>query len=82
MSFHVYIIYSERADKFYIGQTDDIRLRLIRHNAGYVRSTSGGVPWIIKLVIKKDTRSEAMMLEKKLKNLNREKLKGFIKKYS
>jgi putative endonuclease len=74
MSFFVYIIYSEKFDKFYIGQTEDITDRLIRHNNGYEQATRPYKPWILKCIIEKSTRSEAMILERKLKNLNRQKL--------
>ena len=82
MSFYVYIIYSESHDKYYIGQTNDIVDRIERHNNGSEKFTSLYLPWILKCSIKKISRSEAMILEKKLKNLNREKLLKFIAKYS
>jgi putative endonuclease len=81
MPFYVYILYSEPFDKFYIGQTNDFSDRLKRHNNGNEKFTSLYLPWIAKCVIEKTTRSEAMILEKKLKNLNRSKLVQFIEKY-
>jgi hypothetical protein len=39
--------------------------------------TAPHVPWVIQ----KATRGEAMILEKKIKNMNREKLSAFIAKY-
>ena len=82
MAFYIYIIYSERYDKFYIGQTQDFTTRLKRHNSGIEKFTSPFLPWITRCVIEKTTRGEAMVLERKLKNLNREKLLKFIDKYS
>lgn len=82
MAFFVYIIYSEAHDKFYIGQTQDFTTRLHRHNSGIEKFTSPYLPWIPKCIIEKATRSEAMVLEKKLKNLNRQKLTKFIDKYA
>ena len=81
MSFFVYIIYSETFDRFYIGQTESIDERLNRHNQGYEKATSPFTPWALRCCIEKESRSEAMILEKKLKNLNREKLLVFISKY-
>ena len=69
MPFYVYILYSEIHDRFYIGQTDDIEQRVVRHNRGYEKATSSYVPWIVKCVIEKSSRSEAVLLERKLKNL-------------
>ena len=77
----VYINYSEKFDKYYIGQTQDFPSRIILHNQGLVKSTSPYVPWTNVLLIEKSSRSEAMILEKKLKNLNRVRLIAFIEKY-
>jgi putative endonuclease len=81
MVFFVYIIYSEAHDKFYIGQTNDIEDRIRRHNNGSEKFTSPYLPWLLKCVIEKSTRGDAMILESKLKNLNRQKLLKFISKY-
>ncbi|MFW2478369.1 MAG: GIY-YIG nuclease family protein, partial [Sediminibacterium sp.] len=53
-----------------------------RHNSGYESATSPYIPWVLVCLIEKPTRSEAMLLEKKLKNLNRQRLLAFIEKYS
>ncbi len=70
MPFYVYIIYSPDFDKFYIGQTNDFNERLKRHNRGFEKSTAPYKPWILKFYVEKHNRSEAMVLEQKLKNLN------------
>ncbi len=82
MNFYtVYINYSESFDKFYIGQTQNFESRIFLHNSGNVASTSPYVPWVNVLRIEKATRSEALILERKLKNLNRVRLLAFIEKY-
>lgn len=43
----VYIIKSEKLDKFYIGYTNDIADRICHHNSGANRSTCNGRPWKI-----------------------------------
>ncbi|WP_299765937.1 GIY-YIG nuclease family protein [uncultured Dokdonia sp.] len=63
----VYILYSEKRSKYYVGQTADIDKRLKRHNLGLVPSTKGGAPWKLVLQIEVLSRSEAMVLEKKIK---------------
>lgn len=80
--FYVYIIYSLDFDKFYIGQTQNFQERILRHNSGYEKATSPYIPWVKKCVLEKSSRYEAMVLEKKLKNLNRERLLLFIGKYA
>jgi len=46
-----------------------------------VEYTSKGIPWELILFVRKESRSEAMKLERKLKNLNRARLEAFIIKY-
>ena len=77
---YVYINYSEKFDKFYIGQTSNFESRLRLHNSGSVASTKPYIPWVNKLIIVKANRADAMILEKKLKNLNRQRLLAFIEK--
>ena len=79
--YYVYILYSENHNRFYIGQTNDISNRLFRHNSGFEKSTAPYKPWTLVGSIEKHSRSEAMILEKKLKNLNSEDLKKFITKH-
>ncbi|MBK7311110.1 MAG: GIY-YIG nuclease family protein [Sphingobacteriaceae bacterium] len=79
--FYTYILYSVIHNRFYIGQSRDIDQRINFHNKGNVRSTKPFIPWEIVGYIEKPTRSEAVVLERKLKNLNSEDLKKFILKY-
>ena len=79
--FYVYILYSKKFDRHYIDQTQNVMERLIRHNNGYEKATSPYMPWELICKIEKPNRGEAMILEKKLKNLNRERLLAFIDKY-
>jgi putative endonuclease len=82
MSYYVYILFAEKFDKFYIGQTNDISNRLKRHNNGTEKATRPFIPWDMVWFTSKDTRSEAMILEKKLKNLSKIRIRSFIEKYS
>ena len=79
--FRVYILYSEGHDKYYIGQTSNLEERLQAHNSGKSTYTSRYLPWVLLGSIEKPNRSEAMKLEKKLKNLGKERLRKFIEKY-
>jgi putative endonuclease len=63
----VYILFSKTRSGYYIGQTSNIEKRLKRHNKGIVPSTKGGIPWKLILQIEVSNRSEAMLLEKKIK---------------
>lgn len=79
--YYVYVLYYSKYNRFYIGQTADISERLHQHNNQYDHATSPYVPWKLVLKLEKPNRSEAIILEKKLKNLNRERLLAFIEKY-
>ncbi|MBK7310651.1 MAG: GIY-YIG nuclease family protein [Bacteroidia bacterium] len=79
--FFVYILFSKKFDKYYVGQTNDFTNRLKRHNDGYDGFTKPYRPWIKALVLEKPTRAEAMDLERKLKNLSKQRLIAFINKY-
>jgi len=81
MDYHVYILYSRSQDRFYKGHTNNIADRIRRHNNGEEIATEWGRPWVLLWSNNKNNRSEAMKLEKKLKNLNRERTLLFSKKY-
>ncbi len=66
--FFVYVLYSVKFDKIYIGHTSDIEKRLLQHNSGKHRYTKRYIPWIIIYFEKFDTRAEAMKREKELKS--------------
>ena len=78
MPFFVYLLYSESLDRYYIGQTSDLTKRLAAHNAGYVRSTKSGRPWMLVGYERYESRSEARWRERQLK-LHSDRKLSFIK---
>ncbi len=79
--FCTYILYSKKLNSFYKGETGNIVDRLQRHNKGYEKATQSGVPWILVWKCEKITKSEAKILELKLKNLSVKRTIDFILKY-
>ena len=73
MNYYVYILHAHSADRLYSGQTQDLARRLERHNKGYERSTRHGTPWSLACAIKVTSRSEAIKLERRLKNMKSRK---------
>jgi putative endonuclease len=65
--FIVDMLYSRSLGKHYVGQTSDLNSRLQRHNAGLVKSTKSGVPWEVKCSFEVASRSEAVLLEQRIK---------------
>lgn len=65
--FYVYVVRSERLQRYYVGSTQDVENRLREHNAGKSKSTATGLPWELVHVEEFLTRSEAMLREKRIK---------------
>ena len=66
--FHLYILLSEKTNKFYIGSTGNLDDRFIRHNNGRSKSTKTGIPWKLLYTEEFETRSEAIKREMELKS--------------
>lgn len=82
MEHYVYILQSTVTKEFYRGMTNDLERRLKEHNNREEKYTRNGVPWNLVWWTIKSTRSEAMVLERKLKNLgSQERILKFIRKY-
>jgi putative endonuclease len=79
--YEVYILYSESTGKYYKGQTDDLEDRLRRHNHGYEKATKSGIPWKVVWHFKVEDRIQALVLEKKIKQLTISRMKRFMEKY-
>ena len=78
--FYVYILYSQSAGKFYVGQTPDVQKRLWEHNNPIVNSkfTAKFIPWEIAVFFPvSDSRTDAMKIEKFIKS---QKSRKFILK--
>jgi putative endonuclease len=64
----VYVLYSPSRDRLYVGHTDNLQLRLARHNEGLVRSTAPYRPWVLIYHESFPSRAAAMKREKELKS--------------
>ena len=62
--YFVYILYSKKFDRYYVGQCEDLTVRLARHNAKRVLSTKPYVPWEVVYSETYATRSHATIIEK------------------
>ncbi|WP_111613217.1 GIY-YIG nuclease family protein [Algoriphagus yeomjeoni] len=41
----LYILFSEKLNKYYVGACKELERRLYEHNIGHSRFTSTGIPW-------------------------------------
>ena len=69
----VYILYSEKIDKYYIGACINMERRLYEHNIGHSKFTSTGMPWELKYTEKFQTLQEAKQRERKIKSMKSKK---------
>jgi len=76
----VYILYSEKFNRFYTGLTFNIENRLNEHYSGKTKSTKPFKPWKVIFFEECETRIKARLREKYYKSgVGREKLKKFLK---
>ena len=69
MFYTVYILYSKKDNKLYVGCTKDIKARLARHKAGYVQATKYRLPIELIRTEKFENKGEAFNRERFLKSL-------------
>jgi putative endonuclease len=55
----VYIIYSAKLDRYYVGYTEEIQKRLTEHNTGISTFTAKADDWIVKYSKQYNSRQEA-----------------------
>ncbi|MBK6936986.1 MAG: GIY-YIG nuclease family protein [Chitinophagaceae bacterium] len=65
--FYVYILYSEKCDRYYVGFSADVHARLIRHNCGLVPATKNCFPYKLCAYKTFETEAEARKEEFRIK---------------
>ncbi len=81
----VYILYSNKLDRFYTGNTElGIEERLEQHNSAYNKDsyTIKGIPWELYLTIECSSRYQARKVELHIKKMKSKKYIQNLKKYS
>lgn len=65
--YYVYILFSEKLNKKYIGFSSDLKKRLLEHNKGKSVFTRTGKPWKLlyyeAFMMEKDARVEELFLK-------------------
>jgi len=67
MSYYVYILYSRKADRYYVGETENVDIRLKSHLSGISRYTSIADDWTVVHTEPFNSRSDAIRREKDIK---------------
>jgi putative endonuclease len=77
--YSVYLIESLKDGRYYIGQTNNLGVRLNDHNRDKCKYTKNRGPWFIKAYKQFDSRSEAMKEERRIKKLkNRQAIEAYF----
>ena len=73
---NLYIIYSKSGDKFYIGETNDTSVRLVKHNNHNYKGsfTKIASDWEIVLDYECLTKNDALFLETFIKRMKSKKI--------
>ena len=79
MRYCVYILYSKKLNRYYIGTTDDLQKRFTEHNSAHYSDSFSvkGIPWEIFLEITCESSTQAYNLEKFIKRM---KSRSFIER--
>ena len=66
---HVYILYSQKLNKYYTGETSNLEMRLIHHNTGFYKNafTSIADDWVLFYKIACEDIFHARKIEKHIK---------------
>ena len=67
MTYCCYIIYSAKLDRYYVGHTEDIDIRLTQHNSGISKFTSKANDWLLVYQQLFTTREGARKRENEIK---------------
>ncbi len=76
----VYILYSEKIDRYYIGFSSNVSARLRKHNNASKGFTNAGRPWAIVYTEQYDIKQDAATRERQLKSWkNRDRIEALFK---
>ncbi|MGY5845861.1 GIY-YIG nuclease family protein [Salegentibacter sp. HM20] len=83
MSFWVYILHSESLQKYYVGETEDLEIRLKQHLEGFFEKsfTATAKDWVLFHKIQCESRSQGLKIEKHIKRMKSSTHIQNLKKY-
>ncbi len=74
MSYHIYILYSENLNRYYIGSTGDLKARLEKHSQSKKGFTSKAKDWKLCYKEQFEFKTEALKRELQLKKWKSRKM--------
>ena len=81
--YFVYILFSEKINRYYIGATHDVQNRVEQHNTGYYRGkwSEKGIPWTLFLSITCQNKEQALQIEAHIKRMKSPKYIENLNRY-
>jgi len=80
--YYIYVLYNSNKNFIYIGYSESLKERVVKHNAGEVKSTKAYLPLILIFYEAYRTKSDAKRREVYLKsNKGRTTLRTMLKDY-
>ena len=70
---YMYVLYSEKLDKYYVGSCINLERRLYEHSIGHSKFTSIGIPWVLKYKEEFDSLPVAKKREAQIKKMKSRK---------
>ena len=73
---YLYILHSKKLNKYYIGETHDVNLRLEQHNEGFYDKnsfTKKGQPWKLTFQLECRNKKQAQKIEQHIKKMKSKK---------
>ena len=79
----VYIIYSKRIDKYYVGSTVELEKRLLQHNTGFYTDsyTDKTNDWALYYCITCENITQAIKIEKHIKRMKSRKYLNHLREH-
>jgi putative endonuclease len=71
----MYILYSEKLKKYYVGACTNLERRLYEHNIGHSKFTALGMPWI---VVYKEEFDDLKLAKKREMEIKKRKSRRYI----
>jgi putative endonuclease len=74
MPYYTYILFSALRNKYYIGSSEDVQKRLIKHNTNHKGFTGKAFDWRIVYSESFNSKQEAIARERQIKNWKSKKM--------
>jgi putative endonuclease len=75
MTYYCYIIYSRQLDRFYVGHTEDLSIRVDQHRSGASKYTSKATDWEL---VYKEQFADRLLAQRREREIKQKKSRKYI----